>query len=100
MENFMDTATENKSQRVNIRLKNSAKSLIERAAGFEGKTVSHFILSSALERAEKTVHAYETMTLNVKNSRMFFEALAAPVNFNDKLIEALKEHEHRVESKK
>ena len=51
----MDAATQNKNSRINLRLKSSAKSLIERAASFEGKTVSHFILTSALEKAEKTV---------------------------------------------
>jgi uncharacterized protein (DUF1778 family) len=95
----MDAATQNKNERINLRLKSSAKSLIERAASFEGKTVSHFILTSALEQAEKTVQKHETMTLNAKNSREFFEALAAPVRFNRKLAAALEEHDQRVVSK-
>ena len=95
----MDTPAQNKSERINLRLKSSAKSLIERAAGFEGKTVSHFIITSALEQAEKTVQKHETMTLKAKYSMKFFEALAAPVSFNRKLAAALKEHEQRVASK-
>jgi len=95
----MDATIQNKNERINLRLKSSAKSLIERAAGFEGKTVSHFILSSALERAEKTVQEHETMALNEKNSRAFFDALSAPVRFNGKLIAALEEHDKRVISK-
>ena len=95
----MDAATENNSKRINLRVKSSAKSLIERAAGFEGKTVSHFILTSALERAEKTVQEHEMMTLNAKNSRAFFDALAAPMRFNRKLTAAFKEHDKRVTSK-
>ncbi len=95
----MDAATRNKNERINLRLKSSAKSLIERAASFEGKTVSHFILTSALEQAEKTVQEHEIMTLNAKNSRMFFEALAAPIRFNRKLTAALDEHGQRVVSK-
>ena len=77
----------------------NSKRLIERAASFEGKTVSHFILTSALEQAEKTVQKHETMTLNSKNSRIFFEALAAPVRFNRKLAAVLEEHDQRVVSK-
>ena len=73
----METATQNKTERINLRMKSNSKRLIERAASFEGKTVSHFILTSALEQAEKTVQKHETMTLNSKNSRIFFEALAA-----------------------
>ncbi len=95
----MDAATQNKKERINLRLKSSAKSLIERAASFEGKTVSHFILTSALEQAEKTVQEQEIMTLNVKNSRIFLEALAASVRFNRKLASVLEEHDRRVVSK-
>ena len=95
----MNSAIENKNERINLRLKRSAKSLIERAASFEGQTVSHFILTSALDRAEKTVQMHETMTLNAKNSRTFFKALAAPVRFNRNLTAALEEHDQRVVSK-
>ena len=95
----MDSAIPNKNERINLRLKSSAKNLIKRAASFEGQTVSHFILTSALDRAEKTVQMHETMTLNAKNSRMFFEALAVPVRFNRKLTAALVEHDQRVVSK-
>lgn len=95
----MSTATQDKNERINLRLQRSAKSLIELAAGFEGKTVSHFILISALERAEKTVQKHDMMTLNAKNSRAFFDALAAPVQFNRNLTAALEEHEKHVDSK-
>ena len=95
----MDAATQNNRERINLRLKSSAKVLIERAASFEGKTVSHFIVTSALDRAEKTVHAHEMMTLNGENSRSFFDALSVPVRFSSGLIEALEEHDGRVVSK-
>ena len=85
--------------RIKLRMKSSSKRLIERAASFEGKTVSHFIMTRALEQAEKTVQKHETMTLNTKNSRVFFEALTAPVLFNRKLAAALEEHDQRVVSK-
>ena len=68
----MDAATQNKNERINLRLKSSAKRLIERAASFEGKTISHFILTSALEQAEETDQEHEIIKLNAKNSRMFF----------------------------
>lgn len=95
----MDAATQDKNERINLRMKSSSKRLIERAASFEGKTVSHFIMTNALEQAEKTVQKHETITLKAKNSRIFFEALAAPVSFNRKLAAALEEHDRRVASK-
>ena len=92
----MEPATQNASERINLRLKRNANDLIERAAGFEGKSMSHFILTSALERAQKTVQANDLMTLNAENSRIFLEALSEPVRFNDKLKAALDEHARRV----
>ena len=92
----MSTAEKIKTERINLRLKSSAKSVLKRAAGFEGKTVSSFILNCALEKAEETVRRHEVMALNAKNSNTFIEALSAPVNFNRKLTEALREHGQRI----
>lgn len=88
-----------KNERINLRLKQSAKDLIERAATFEGKTVSSFILSSALASAEKTIHEHDSIQLNEQDAQRFFNALAKPVTFNKKLTEAIVEHDHRVDSK-
>ena len=95
----MDAASQNRNERINLRVKSSAKRLLTRAADFEGKTISHFILTSALKRAEETVQEHQMMTLNTKNSRTFFDALAAPVRFNRKLTAALEEYDKRVISK-
>ena len=95
----MNTATQIKNERINLRMKSSSKNLIVRAAGFEGKTVSHFILASALKRAEETVREYEMMSLNAENSMTFLEAITAPVNFNNKLTAALEEYDKQVISK-
>lgn len=93
------SVTAEKNERINLRLKKSAKSLIERAASFEGKTVSNFILSSALATAEKTIHEQGSIQLNELDAQCFFDALAKPVAFNSKLTEALAEHDRRVVSK-
>lgn len=93
------TVSATKNERINLRLKQSAKNLIERAATFEGKTVSNFILSSALASAEKTIHEHESIQLNKQDAQRFFDALATPVRFNKKLAAALVEHDSRVDSK-
>ena len=90
---------ENLKNRINLRLKRSTKELLERAAGFEGKTLSNFILTSALVHAEKTVYEHEVMSLNAKESEIFFNALATPPHFSRKLTAALKEHDNRVINK-
>jgi len=95
----MSSAAQTKDERINLRLKHHAKQMLERAASFEGQTVSKFVLNSALSRAEKTIQKYELMTLNAHDSEAFFNALATPVRFNSKLASALKEHDQRVSSK-
>lgn len=92
----MNLATDAKQDRINLRLQQSAKKAIERAASFEGKTVSSFILSSALAHAEKTIHEHEVMQLNQQEAETFFNALAKPVVFNAKLATAFHEHDERV----
>lgn len=92
----MDTKPQSKDERINLRLKHSAKKILERAASFEGQTVSKFVLSSALARAEKTVQEHEAMTLNTGEAEAFIEALSAPVRFNKKLSSALDEYLDRV----
>jgi uncharacterized protein (DUF1778 family) len=95
----MSVATDTKQERINLRLKHSAKVELERAASFEGKTVSNFILASALAHAEKTIHEHEIMSLNSRDSEAFFQALDKPIRFNKKLVAAIEEHEQRVTSK-
>ena len=95
----MSSAAQTKDERINLRLKHNAKLMLERAASFEGQTISKFVLSSALARAEKTIQEHELMILNTRDSEAFFNALAAPVEFNKKLVAALKEHERRVTTK-
>ncbi|MDE9564961.1 DUF1778 domain-containing protein [Xenorhabdus bovienii] len=88
----MSTATE----RINLRLQLNARRSIERAASFEGKTISNFILACALSQAEKVIHEHEVIRLNSQDSEAFFNALEKPVDFNNKLIAALSEHSERV----
>lgn len=95
----MKTTAETKKERINLRLEASVKKLIERAAGFEGKTVGNFILNSALAQAKKTVHEHEVIALNADNAKSFLDALAAPIRFNTRLASAIEEHSRRVISK-
>lgn len=88
-----------KSERVNLRLDKAAKQRIEQAASVEGKTVSSFIVSSALEIAEKTVREHETMALSRRDAELFFDAITNPPQPNDRLRKALNEHGRRIVSR-
>ena len=95
----MTLANTTRSERINLRLSEVAKRRIEQAASVEGKAVSAFIVSSALENAERTVRRQETMALDREDAIRFFDALANPPALNEKLRAALKEHKRRVESR-
>jgi uncharacterized protein (DUF1778 family) len=95
----MKTSASLKSDRINIRLSGTIKTLLERAASVEGKTVSNYILNCALERAEETVRKHDSISLNVRNSEIFLNALSGDISFNKKLSDVFKEHSQRIISK-
>ena len=88
-----------RGKRINLRLSETAKRRIELAASVEGKTVSAFIVSSALENAEKAVLRHEIIALARDDATRFFEALSEPPPPNEHLREALEEHARRVVSR-
>lgn len=88
-----------KDERINLRLQPSAKLMLERAASFEGQSVSKFVINCALAYAEKTIREHEVLQLNTQEAQAFFEALDQPLHFNSKLLDALAEHETRVLSR-
>ena len=70
------SATQTKDERINLRLKHHAKLMLERAASFEGQTVSKFILNSALNNAEK----------QVKNMKLWLLIPMTPRPFSMRLL--------------
>ena len=95
----MRQAASAKSERVNLRLDATAKSRLEQAASFEGKTVSGFILSSALACAEETIQKHETMALSRRDAETFLDAILNPPKPAAKLVKAFDEHRRRVLSR-
>ncbi|MBN1906284.1 MAG: DUF1778 domain-containing protein [Deltaproteobacteria bacterium] len=95
----MKTSRNFKNDRINIRLSGTAKTLLERAASIEGKTVNNYILNCALERAEETVRKHDTLSLNARNSEIFLNALSGDISFNKKLTGAFEEHSRWVINK-
>jgi uncharacterized protein (DUF1778 family) len=77
-------------------LESGIKSLLERAARLEDKTVSRFVLNSAVEQAKKTIHEHESLKLRAENAKIFFNALDTAISFNNKLTNALEENTLRV----
>jgi len=65
----------------------------------EGQTLSRYVLTTALARADQTLSEQETMVLSRRDAELFFDALANPPALNSGLAAALEEHSRRVQSR-
>jgi len=86
------------SERINLRLSQTAMRRIERAVSVEGTAVSAFIVSSALATATQAIDRHETLALAREDATRFFDALSDPPPPNDRLRAALEKHSRRVNS--
>ena len=77
--------SDNKSERIQARVSNRVKDVLERAAAVQGVSLSDFIVSSALEKANKVLLGHEQLELSARDSRAFAEALINPPAPNEAL---------------
>ena len=88
-----------KSARLETRISDAQKDLIERAAAYTGRTVSDFVIAHVEVAAKKVVEDYERLRLNQEQSRILVDALLAPKRPNKRLRRAVDEYRRRVESR-
>ena len=67
-----------KRDRLQVRLDQQAKAVLERAASYSHKTVSQFVLETSLERADQVIHDKELITLSPDDWQRFQDALIDP----------------------
>lgn len=67
-----------KRDRLQVRLDQKAKAVLERAASYSHKTVSQFVLETALERADQVILDNELITLSPDDWQRFQDALIDP----------------------
>lgn len=75
-------------ERLEARLTSDVKAVIQHAANIRGRSLSDFVVSSALEAAEKTIREHEVIVLSTRDSIAFVEALLNPQGPNEALREA------------
>lgn len=71
----MSTLPNPQSARLDFRLAQEHKSLIERAAHLRGQTVSHFALTTLLKAAEEAIQHATTRTLSIRDAETFLRML-------------------------
>jgi uncharacterized protein (DUF1778 family) len=72
------TARTNRSEKLDLRLTAEAKRILATAAAAERRSLSDFVLESALRRAEETLADRHSFPLNPEKWAAFMEALDAP----------------------
>lgn len=88
-----------KSARIETRVSQEQKELIERAAAFSGRTVSDFVLAHVEVAAKKVIEEHEKLYLDQTQSRILVDTLLSPKKPNKKLKTAMEQHRKRVESR-
>ncbi|WP_298727672.1 DUF1778 domain-containing protein [uncultured Ferrovibrio sp.] len=74
----MPRTAETKDDRLQVRLDAESKSVLQRAASYRHKTVSQFVLATALEEAAKVIRENEIVTLSSSDWKVFYDALTNP----------------------
>lgn len=80
-----------RSEKLDLRLTRHAKRTLQAAAATSHRSVSDFVLESALARADETLADRRTFALNDKQWKAFLAALDAPARPLPRLKRLLKE---------
>jgi uncharacterized protein (DUF1778 family) len=80
---------------MHLRLDSRTKRALERAAAYEEKTVSEFVLATATAAAERVIERNENVTLPAADWDLFFDALVNPPEPNEVLKAAVKRFRDR-----
>ncbi|KDC75188.1 DUF1778 domain-containing protein [Bordetella bronchiseptica] len=89
----MSGTAEVKDERLQVRLNAEAKTMLQRAASYRHKTVSQFVLTTALAEAEKVIRENEAVSLSAADWKVFYDALNAPPAPNAALRKAFAKYQ-------
>ncbi|WP_437888700.1 DUF1778 domain-containing protein [Phytobacter sp. V91] len=79
-----------KKQRIDLRLNDEDKSMIEEAAAMSNQTITQFMVSTASERAAEIIEQHRRLTLNEESWNRVMDALSKPPAPNSRLKQAAK----------
>lgn len=74
----MAIANSQKQERLDARLTQEQKELLEQAAALEHTSLTNFVVRSAQRAAEQTIHNHSVLVLSARASRDFVDALLNP----------------------
>jgi uncharacterized protein (DUF1778 family) len=81
-----------KRERMHLRLDQTTKRKLERAAAYEKTTVSEFVLANAVDAAKRVIERNEATALSPRDWGAFHDALLDPPEPNRHLREAVRRY--------
>ncbi|KAA1258027.1 hypothetical protein LF1_05180 [Rubripirellula obstinata] len=90
---------ETKMARIETRVSTEKKQLIERAAAYQGCSVSEFVIANAEQAAKAVIEEHEQLKLNRTQSRALVDVLLATGRPNKRLRNAADRHRKEVTSR-
>lgn len=82
--------------RLDFRIRSDHKLLLERAASYEGQTVTGFAMSTLVERAKEIVAEHETLVLSNRDRDRFLELLDDTSEPTPALVRAVQRHREMI----
>ncbi len=82
-------------ERLEARISADQKTLFQRAAELQGRSLTDFVLHSAHEAAMRTIEETQLIRLNAQDSRIFAQALINPRKPSEKLRAAAQRYMDR-----
>ena len=77
-----------KKQRIDLRLNEDDKHMIEEAAAMTNQSISQFMVSTASERAAEVIDQHRRLLLNEESWNLVMDAIINPPVPNDRLKRA------------
>jgi uncharacterized protein (DUF1778 family) len=88
-----------KNDRLNMRIDETSKAKLERAASYHLESVSDYVIARALQAAEADISTHEHIVLDKPVWDIFFNALNNPPKTNPRLKALLKRHDQEIVSR-
>lgn len=79
-----------KKQRIDLRLNDEDKSMIEEAAAMTNQSLSQFMVSTASQRAAEVINQHRRLVLSEQSWNLVLDAISNPPASNSRLKRAAK----------
>ncbi len=86
------TKVDTKASRIDLRVTQEQKDLLERAASLKGLSLSAYTLSYVLPVAQQEVNSYESLVLSDQDRDLFMAVMEHPPKLKGKLKDAMEKY--------